>query len=77
MLLQERQCLLFLVLEKRFLVVLLLATRVLDLHFAVTGLLVKTSTGPVLPIFTAMGTTEGSRVTHQIFDVREMVFVQV
>ena len=67
MLLQERQCLLFLV----------LATRVLDLHFAVTGLLVKTSTGPVLPIFTAMGTTEGSRVTRQIFDVREMVFVQV
>lgn len=76
-LLQERQCLLFLVLEKRILVVVLLATRVLELHFAVTGLLVTTSTGPFLPIFTAMGTTEGSRVTRQIFDVREMVFLQV
>ena len=63
--------------EKRFLVVVLLDTRVLELHFAVTGLLVTTLTGPFLPIFTAMGTKEGSRVTLQIFDVREMVFVQV
>ena len=63
--------------EKRFLVVVLLDTRVLELHFAVTSLLVTTLTGPFLPIFTAMGTTEGSRVTLQMFDVREMVFVQV
>ena len=64
-LLQDRQCLLFLVLEKRFLVVVLLATRVLELHFAVTGLLVTTLTRPFLPIFTAMGTTEGSRLTRE------------
>ena len=62
---------------KRFLAVVLLATRVFELHFAVTGLLVTTLTGPFLPIFTVMGTTKGSRVTRQIFDVRKMVFVQV
>ena len=56
----------FPVLKKWFLVIVLLATWVLELHFAVTGLLVTTLTGPFLPMFTVTGTTEGSRVTRQI-----------
>ena len=53
------------------------SARVLESHFAIACLLMSIQPEAFLPVLAATGTAEGFTVPGQVFDIREMVLIEV
>ena len=53
------------------------AARILELDFTVTGFLMTLTFPHIFPVLATARTAEGFTVPGQVFNIREMVFVQV
>ena len=51
--------------------------RILELDFAVTGLLMTLTFPQIFPVLAAKGTSKGFRVPDENFNIQKMVFVEV